>query len=122
MFGALHRFHRRQRALPLHPPQPCAVGGNVEEKKAIQHSQLPSILQRPETAWEVLHKVGKGHLTTGDKGGVAGQYTTRYQQPADEFNTSSQPHQGEQRHGGTGKSAHAAEQAKEFLRPVAGKQ
>jgi hypothetical protein len=120
-FGRL-RGRQPGRASPPYTPHSGTAGGNIEEEETIQHSQLPLILNRPETAWEVRHKVGKGHLATGDKGGIAGQYPQRYQEPADEFNNPGHAHQRQQCHRRTGLSANTAEDPKEFLRPVAGKQ
>ena len=66
-------------------PYPRAMGSNIEEEEALQHSQLTSVLDGPEAAWEVCEKIGKGHLATGNKSNRAREYPNRLTFPYHDF-------------------------------------
>src|SRR5947209_16868438 len=71
-------------------PDPSAMRGDEEENEAVENSQLPFVLQRPEAAVRsVKHEVRHRHLAAGDERGDAGKETDGDEQSADELDASS---------------------------------
>jgi len=79
-------------------PWPCSLTHNVEEEKAIQHNDLPTITDGPEVPGKVREKVGERHFPTRKERCWPGQDPTRDEQPCTQLNEPGQPHERQERH------------------------
>src|SRR5262249_9687212 len=89
--------------------------GQVKIKEAVEHSQLPSILQRPEPVRRVPRKIGHRHLPRQNERHRASKQPEKNEQAAEEFQCPGYSRHREHRRP---PAWYAAQEAEEFLRAV----